>query len=364
MDLSAGMIGLPNVGKSTLFNALSSAEVDAANYPFCTIDPNTAVLEVPDPRLYQIVEYFETEDVVPATVEVHDIAGLVEGASEGEGLGNEFLRNIREVNALVHVVRCFEDADIAHVDGSIDPARDVETVETELSLADLETLERELPRARRAANAGEPDADKRVEALERIQEGLDAGKPARAVELSEAEAASVAGIDLLTFKPVLYVANVDEGALLGTSEAADELRDVARRRGGRYLEVCAEIEAELAELEAGARGEMLEELGIEEPALAAMLREIYDLLGLHSYFTAGSVEIRAWAIEIGATGADAADAIHSDFEESFIRAEVYRLEDLREYGSVEALRDAGEIRLEGRDYEVRNGDIIHFRHDA
>lgn len=364
MDLSAGIIGLPNVGKSTLFNALSNAEVDAENYPFCTIEPNTAVVRVPDERLHEIVTYFETDDVVPATVEIHDIAGLVQGASEGEGLGNEFLRNIRDTDALVHVVRCFDDPDIAHVEGSIDPARDVQTVETELILADLETLDRELPRARRAAKGGEPDAEARVEGLERIAAALDEGQPARAVELPEGGAAVLDDVDLLTMKPVLYVANVDEEALLGASEASAELREVAQRRGGRFLEVCAEIEAELAELEPESRDEMLGELGVGEPALRALIRETYDLLGLQSYFTAGPVEIRAWAIPKGATAADAADAIHSDFEESFIRAEVYRLEDLREYGSIEALRDTGEIRIEGKEYEVRDGDIMYFRHDA
>jgi len=364
MELSAGIVGLPNVGKSTLFNALSRAEVDAANYPFCTIDPNTAVVRVPDRRLGEIVQYFETDEVVPATVEVHDIAGLVEGASEGEGLGNEFLRNIREVEALVHVVRCFDDPDIAHVEGSVGPGRDVETVETELAPADLETVEEELSRARGAQKVGDPDAEKRVRALERIGEALDEGNPARSVDLGRAEAEAVAGIDLLTDKPVLYVANVAEEALAEGSEAAAALRELAERRGGRFLGICAAIEEELAELEPEARGAMLGELGIEEPALRALIREIYDLLGLHSYFTAGPVEIRAWAIPKGATAADAAKAIHSDFEESFIRAEVYRLEELREYGSVEALREAGELRLEGRDYEVRDGDIMYFRHDA
>jgi len=364
MDLSAGIVGLPNVGKSTLFNALSSAEVDAENYPFCTIEPNTAIVRVPDERLHEIVAYFETDDVVRATVEIHDIAGLVRGASEGEGLGNEFLRNIRDTDALVHVVRCFEDPDVAHVEGSIDPHRDVQTVETELILSDLETLERELPRAERAAKRGEPDAEKRVEVLERIGEALDEGRPARAVDLPPGGEAALEEVDLLTLKPVLYVANVDEEALLGASEAAGELREVADRRGGRFLEVCAEIESELAELDPGARDEMLGELGVDEPALRALIRETYDLLGLQSYFTAGPVEIRAWAIPKGAAASDAADAIHSEFEESFIRAEVYRLDDLRDHGGVEALRDVGEIRIEGQDYEVQDGDIMYFRHDA
>jgi ribosome-binding ATPase YchF (GTP1/OBG family) len=240
----------------------------------------------------------------------------------------------------------------------------VQTVETELILSDLETLERELPRAERAAKRGEPDAEKRVEVLERIGEALDEGRPARAVDLPPGGEAALEEVDLLTLKPVLYVANVDEEALLGASEAAGELREVADRRGGRFLEVCAEIESELAELDPGARDEMLGELGVDQPALRALIRETYDLLGLQSYFTAGPVEIRAWAIPKGAAASDAADAIHSEFEESFIRAEVYRLDDLRDHGSVEALRNVGEIRIEGQDYEVQDGDIMYFRHDA
>ena len=364
MSLSAGIVGLPNVGKSTLFNTLSSAEADSANYPFCTIEPNVGVIPVPDRRLEVIESHIDTEEVVPAVVEIVDIAGLVPGASEGEGLGNKFLANIREVDALLHVVRCFEDDDIAHVEESVDPARDVEIIETELILADMQTVDQRLEKARRTAKNGEDEAIERVEALEKAQEALDNGKPARTVDFTERKRGYLTDCHLLTMKPVLFVANVGEGELDADTEHVERLREIAENYGSEVLTVCASLEAELSEIDEKERQEMLQGLGIDEPVLNTLVRKTYGLLGLQSFFTAGPQEIRAWTIPEGATAPEAAAAIHTDFQKHFIRAEVYQVDDLSEYGSVAGLRDAGELRLEGKDYIVDDGDVLNIRHDA
>jgi hypothetical protein len=364
MSLSAGIVGLPNVGKSTLFNTLSSAEADSANYPFCTIEPNVGVIPVPDDRLGDIEDHIDTEEVVPAVVEIVDIAGLVPGASEGEGLGNKFLANIREVDAILHVVRCFEDDDIAHVEGDVDPTRDVEIIETELILADMQTLDQRLEKARRTAKSGEDEAIERVEALEKVEEGLNNGHPARTLDLSDREKELIHDAHLLTMKPVLFVANVGEDDIIDGNEHVEALREVAAEYGSDVLTVCASLEAELSELDELEMKEMLEGLGIEEPVLNNLVRQTYRLLGLQSFFTAGPKEIRAWTIPEGSTAPEAAGAIHSDFEEMFIRAEVYTVEDLQEHGSIADLRDAGELRLEGKDYIVEDGDVLNIRHNA
>jgi GTP-binding protein YchF len=365
MSLSAGIVGLPNVGKSTLFNALSTAEAESANYPFCTIDPNIGVIEVPDPRLGVLEEYIDHEESIPAAIEFLDIAGLVRGASDGEGLGNKFLANIDEVDALVHVVRCFEDDDIAHVEGSVDPERDVDIIDTELILADMETVQGRLEKARRAAKGDDKEAVARVEVLERIQEALDEGTPVRALELDEREEELLADSHLLTQKPVLYVANVSEEELMvDESEHVATLRELASEQNAEVIEVCASLEAELSELDEAEKRAMLEEFGIDEPALDRLIRRTYRVLGLQSFFTIANDKIRAWTIPVGATAPEAAGVVHSDFEEHFIRAEVFSVDDLEELESEAAIRDAGRMRLEGQDYIVQDGDVLRIRHDT
>jgi hypothetical protein len=364
MSVSAGIVGLPNVGKSTLFNALTEAGAQSENYPFCTIDPNVGIVPVPDPRLTIIEDHIATEEVIPAVVEIVDIAGLVRGASEGEGLGNKFLGNIREVSAILHVVRCFEDENVVHVDGNVDPRRDVETIDTELILADMQTVEKRLDKKRRVAKSGDKEARELVALLETVSETLDAGRPVRSMELSERDEELLADLHLLTLKPVLFLANVGEDDLAGESPYVNQLREIAREGDSEVLTLCGAIESELAELEDDEKREMLEGLGIPEPALHALARASYRLLGLQSFFTAGPKEIRAWTIPIGATAPQAAGVIHSDFEKHFIRAEVYTVEDLERYGDEAGIRDAGKMRLEGKDYIVQDGDIMHIRHSA
>ncbi|MFB6264591.1 MAG: redox-regulated ATPase YchF [Bradymonadaceae bacterium] len=364
MSLSVGLVGLPNVGKSTLFNALSSAEAESENYPFCTIDPNKGVIAVPDPRLETIEEHIDPEESIPATVEFLDIAGLVEGASEGEGLGNQFLSHVREVDALVHVVRCFDDEDITHVEGSVDPARDVEIIDTELILADLETLDSRLEKARRNAKGEDKEATERVAVLERVRATLNEGVPARAMELDAREEELLADSHLLTQKPVLYVANVDEAQLDGDSDAVRELEAIAEEEGSEVVPICATLEAELAELDERERREMLATFGIDEPALDTIIRRAYELLGLHTFFTIANDKLRAWALPIGATAPQAAGVVHSDFQEHFIRAEVFSVEDLERHGDEAAIREAGDMRVEGKDYVVHDGDVLRIRHDA
>lgn len=359
--MEAGIVGLPNVGKSTLFNALTSAGIASENYPFCTIEPNVGAVPVPDPRLATIQQYIKTQKTIPAILQLVDIAGIVRGASEGEGLGNQFLAHIRNVDAILHVVRCFEDSDVTHVEGSVDPIRDIETIDTELMLADLQSVESSLEKARRTARTGDKDAKRRVELLEMCKALLADGKPVRGLGGDDPIVAKeIAALQLLTSKRVLYVANIEEDDLTGTGPLVTRVRERAAEEGGSVVPVCARLEAELSELEPEDRQEMLVSVGLEEPALAVLARAAYQLLGLQSYFTAGEKEIRAWTIPAGATAPQAAGVIHSDFERGFIRAEVYSVDDLVEHQSEKAIREAGKMRIEGKAYVMRDGDVCHF----
>ncbi|MCX8007973.1 MAG: redox-regulated ATPase YchF [Coriobacteriia bacterium] len=351
MSLSIGIVGLPNVGKSTLFTALTRKQVDAANYPFATIDPNVGIVPVPDRRLDRLAEIVKPERVVPATVEFWDIAGLVEGASEGEGLGNQFLANIRETDAIVEVVRFFSDPNVVHVAGRVDPLSDVETIRMELVLADLGTVERALPRIEKDAKRDAAHAAK-LAAVRRVYEHLSAGHRARTMPMTDEEREHLRDLHLLTMKPMLYVANVDEGALGQNLPEIDGLSPIP---------ICAKIEAELAELEPEELAEFLAVEGLEEPGLHALVREAYRLLGLISFFTAGPKEVRAWTVRAGAKAPEAAGVIHSDFERGFIKAEVISFADYDELGSEAAVRSAGKLRIEGKDYVVNDGDVMHFR---
>lgn len=359
--MKAGIVGLPNVGKSTLFNALSAAGAEAANYPFCTIEPNVGIVKVPDPRLPLIETHIPTEQVVPAVLQLVDIAGLVKGASKGEGLGNKFLSHIREVDAILHVVRCFENDDITHVEGSIDPVRDIELIETELILADLETVESALAKAQKTARAGGDDAKKQVALLEICQSVLSEGTPVRSVDREDKDWIHLMkNLSLLSSKRVLYVANVNEEDTASESGPVQAVQAYAAENGGETVTVCADIESELAELDEADRNELLDSLGMEEPALNRVARAAYRLLGLHSYFTAGPKEIKAWTIPVGALAPQAAGVIHGDFERGFIRAEVFSVDHLAEHGTEAAIRAAGKLRVEGKDYVMKDGDICHF----
>jgi GTP-binding protein YchF len=360
MALEVGIVGLPNVGKSTIFNALTAAGALAANYPFATIEPNVGVVAVPDERLGIINQYIETEKVIPASVRVVDIAGIVRGASTGEGLGNKFLSHIREVDAILQVVRCFVDNDITHVEGVVDPVRDIDTIDTELALADLETVAGSLDKSERQARSGDKEAIARVAVLKRCQVQLDAGKPARGLEFDAEERRILKGLGLITAKKVLYVANVNEEDLHGEGPLVQRVRERAAAEGGHVVPVCGKLEAELAELGEADRKEMLASMGLKEPALAALTREAYRLLGRQSFFTAGPKEIRAWEIPVGATAPQAAGVIHTDFEKKFIKAEIYSIEDLVKYKTEAAIKAAGRKRIEGKDYVMRDGDVTYF----
>ena len=360
MPIRCGIVGLPYVGKSTLFNALTRAQIAAENYPFCTIDPNVGVVPVPDPRLEKLAAIVHPERILPTTVEFVDIAGLVAGASKGEGLGNKFLAHIREVDAIAHVVRCFENDDIVHVEGKIDPAHDIEVINTELALADLDSVERAHQKALKAAKTADKEAVKLRDLLERVRVQLNQAKAVRLLELEANDELLLRDLHLLTDKPVMYVANVDEGGFTDNPRLT-QVRQIAAAEGAVVVPVCAAIESEIAQLDEADRADFLAELKLDEPGLNRVIRAGYSLLGLQTYFTAGVKEVRAWTVHAGATAPQAAGVIHTDFERGFIRAEVISYDDFIAYQGEAGAKEAGKLRLEGKEYHVKEGDVMHFR---
>jgi len=362
MSLKCGIVGLPNVGKSTLFNCLSNAKAQSANYPFCTIEPNIGTISVPDDRLEKLEGLVSPERVVPTTMEIVDIAGLVKGASKGEGLGNQFLANIRETDAIIHVLRCFEDGNVVHVDGSVDPVRDKEIIDTELQLKDLETIEKRIASLSRIIKSGDKDAVKENDLALKIKTALEEGKSARTLDFEDSDLPIVKSFQLITSKPVMYLCNVDEASVKSGNAYVDAVKEAVKNEDAEVLVIGAAIESDIMELETYEERQMfLDELGLEEPGVNRLIRSAYKLLNLDTYFTAGEKEVRAWTIKKGMTAPQAAGVIHTDFEKGFIRAEVMTYDDFLNYGSEAAVKEAGKFRVEGKEYVVSDGDIMHFR---